>query len=86
MWLKSRRFIFSPFTNKNDTTEIFEVIQKTLDSIELNIENIDVLKIDVEGYSYEVLKGAKNTIENFLPLIQLEILAKKRYLKLSEIK
>ena len=86
MWLKSRRFIFSPFTNKNDSTEIFEVTQKTLDSIELDIESIDVLKIDVEGYSYEVLKGAKNTIENFLPLIQLEILAKKRIFEIERNK
>ncbi len=86
MWLKSRRFIFSPFSRKSDMTEVFEVTQKTLDSIELDIESIDVLKIDVEGYSYEVLKGAKNTIENFLPLIQLEILAKKRIFEIERNK
>lgn len=77
MWLKSRRFIFSPFSRKSDMTEVFEVTQKTLDSIDLNIKNIDVLKIDVEGYSYEVLQGAKETINKFNPIIQLEILSKK---------
>lgn len=77
MWLKSRRFIFSPFTKESDSTETFEVIQKTLDSVDLNIKNIDILKIDVEGYSYEVLQGAKETINKFNPIIQLEVLSRK---------
>ena len=64
MWLKSRRFIFSPLPTKTILQKYLK-LKKTLDSIELDIESIDVLKIDVEGYSYEVLKGAKNTIENF---------------------
>jgi len=39
-----------------------------------SFENVDFLKIDVEGYELEVLKGAENTIKDSSPLILLEIL------------
>ena len=54
--------------------------QKTIDSLNLNLESLDILKIDVEGYSYQVLLGAKNTIAMFKPVIQLEILSRKKIL------
>ena len=57
------------------------LFRKLLDSIDLNTENIDILKIDVEGYSYQVLDGAKETINKFKPIIQLEILSKKKCLQ-----
>ena len=34
----------------------------TVDS--LNLEHVDLIKIDVEGYEMEVLKGAAKTLEN----------------------
>jgi FkbM family methyltransferase len=37
-----------------------------------NILKIDFIKIDTEGYEYEVLKGLKSSIERFSPLILLE--------------
>jgi FkbM family methyltransferase len=42
-----------------------EVICNTLDNIALKykIKNIDLIKIDVEGYEYEVLLGAKNLLK-----------------------
>jgi FkbM family methyltransferase len=43
---------------------------KTLDSY--NFENVTFIKIDVEGYELEVLKGAKNTIEKCRPDILVE--------------
>jgi len=36
------------------------------------IENIDLLKIDVEGYETEVLKGGKQSIDKYSPLIAIE--------------
>ncbi len=58
--------------------------QKTSDSILLsvkngdryiskhNIDNIDYIKIDVEGFELDVLKGLRNTIESQLPIISFE--------------
>jgi len=41
------------------------------------IRHIDLIKIDVEGYELEVLKGAKNSIEKFRPIIVCEVCVDK---------
>jgi hypothetical protein len=43
----------------------------TLDSF--NIENVSVLKIDVQGYEPKVLDGAKETILKNKPVIFIEV-------------
>ena len=43
---------------------------KTLDSFEFN--NVDIIKIDAEGYELPVLEGAKQTILGNRPWIQIE--------------
>lgn len=43
---------------------------RTLDSF--NLKNISFIKIDVEGYELNLLKGALNTIEKNKPLIFIE--------------
>ena len=48
-----------------------------LDSMELNLNRIDLIKMDVEGFEYNVLLGAKNTICKYLPTIILEVFRKK---------
>lgn len=47
---------------------------RTLDSIisEHKINKVDYIKIDVEGFDYEVLRGAYNTISTSAPIIQIE--------------
>ena len=37
------------------------------------LKSIDLIKIDVEGYEHEVLKGAKNTIAKYHPVLFVEI-------------
>jgi FkbM family methyltransferase len=37
-----------------------------------SFDRVDLLKIDVEGFEYEVLKGAENTINKFKPRIIIE--------------
>jgi FkbM family methyltransferase len=43
---------------------------KTLDSY--NFDNIDMIKIDVEGFEEEILAGAMTTIKNNKPIIVVE--------------
>lgn len=47
----------------------------TLDDFcrERNIARVDLMKIDVEGYEYKVLKGASETIEKHRPRICIEL-------------
>lgn len=39
---------------------------------DFNFERVDLLKIDVEGFEYSVLKGASSTIQKHMPRIILE--------------
>ena len=55
--------------NKADIGNLYT--SKKLDEI-LNVNKIDILKIDVEGFEYEVLVGSINTINKFKPRIIIE--------------
>jgi len=44
-----------------------------LDSIMYQFNNVSVIKIDVEGYEYYVLNGAKEIINKFSPVLIVEI-------------
>lgn len=46
------------------------VPQRTLDSY--NFTDVDIIKIDVEGYELNVLEGATQTIANNRPVVQVE--------------
>lgn len=47
-----------------------KIPMKTLDSF--NLDNIDLIKIDVEGYEEQILIGAKETINRNLPILVIE--------------
>jgi len=49
--------------------QIVEV--NTLDN--MNFENVDVLKIDTEGYEFPIVLGAEQTIIKHKPIVQLEM-------------
>ena len=34
---------------------------------ELNLKNINIIKIDTQGYNYEILQGAKKTLNESFP-------------------
>jgi FkbM family methyltransferase len=40
----------------------------------LNIKKVDVIKIDVEGYEWNVLRGATATLQTFKPLLFVELI------------
>ena len=49
---------------------VLKIKTKRLD--DYSFDRVDLLKIDVEGFEYEVLKGAENTINKFKPRIIIE--------------
>jgi len=61
--------------NENDSTNSSSVKISTIDNFvaENNISSIDLIKIDVEGFEYNVLKGAKNTLKQLKPKLFVEI-------------
>ena len=62
----------SSLVNDDDTQEIISVHVKNGDKELAAIKNIDVVKIDVEGYEYEVLQGIKQTLNTHRPKIFIE--------------
>jgi len=61
----------------SDSFSDFETIEvSTLDeeAIRLKLNRIDLIKIDVEGYELNVLKGARAVLEKFHPLIIVEVI------------
>ena len=52
----------------NNTTE--EIEQVALDT--LGLERLDILKADIEGYEFELLSGARDTIRRLRPFVYLE--------------
>ena len=55
----------------------------TIDSYDFN--NVDFIKMDVEGHELEALKGAENTIRKFKPPIYIEIVNKNAYIFLTHL-
>ena len=55
--------------------QIVEVPARTLDSY--NFEDVDCIKIDVEGSELLVIEGAKETIDRCRPSVQVEIVPKQ---------
>lgn len=49
---------------------------KTLDSF--NLQNVKLIKIDVEGFELQVLKGARETIRRCKPALALEVWSDER--------
>lgn len=57
-----------------------EVLVKTLDSILLGRhEKVTIIKMDVEGFEYQVLQGAINTIKKDKPILIIEVLTREKF-------
>jgi FkbM family methyltransferase len=61
-------------TKKNSLRKYINVNQVSIDdwTRENNIENLDFVKIDVEGFEYEVITGMKKSIKKFDPIVFIE--------------
>jgi len=58
-----------------DKDDLFEVEVKRMDDIPdvQSLEKIDLIKIDVEGYELNVLKGSVGTLKKFKPVLFIEL-------------
>ena len=80
-WNFSRRLLLGFFLYKTKDFTKYKVNTITLDNFikKKKINSIDILKIDIEGSEYELLKGAKNTLKkNKIKIILVEIIDKKK--------
>ena len=59
---------------KGETTEI-KVKTNTIDHLFKTIEQLDFIKVDVEGAEYSILKGGFETIKKFKPTIVFEFMS-----------
>ena len=85
-YFKRKKKILNYFSNTNEYVAKKELVKvlKTSNFINENlIQNIDVLKIDTEGYEYNVLKGINNDQFKFIKFIYFEhhydLMLKKGY-------
>jgi len=62
-----------PRTEKHKKVEYEQIpiCIETLDSYKL--DEVDIIKIDVEGFEYDVLLGAKETVDRCRPIVQVEM-------------
>ena len=66
--------IYDP-TQIKKTESVVDVPCRTIDSY--NFEDVDAIKIDVEGSELFVIEGAKDTIDRCRPSVQVEIVPKQ---------
>ncbi len=59
---------------KNEEKTIVQRVEvKPLDDLDLNLKNLDFIKIDVEGNEMQTLRGARKTIEKYKPILMVEM-------------
>ena len=84
-WVSSRKFILKILQQNTNDYVKYDVPTLTLDTFvkRKKIKSIDILKVDIDGFEYEFLQGARNTIKkNKIKVILIEVNDKKKnYIK-----
>tara|TARA_B100000900_G_scaffold70796_1_gene56114 strand:- start:999 stop:1736 length:738 start_codon:yes stop_codon:yes gene_type:complete len=63
------------FTDRNFKTHYDYVSVTTIDKIvnDLELQSVDFIKIDIEGFEYKALLGANETLKKYKPIIYIEL-------------
>ena len=74
-------------SEKIDTYAANSVEMVSLDDLYLRhqLQSMDLMKIDVEGYEYEVLEGSLNLIKKYRPIIYLEFDSTRKRLEILNL-
>lgn len=58
-----------------DEGKIIKIECKPIDDFieELGLKKLDLIRIDLEGYEYEIFQGAKKTLSQLKPMLQIEV-------------
>ena len=76
-------------TNKYDSYNSYSVkairLDEYIENEKIKAEDISLIKIDVEGFETEVIKGALKTMKSASPIILVEMLSKKNNPKILEM-
>lgn len=57
--------------NKRYVTKTYNITTNKLDN--MKIDNLNFIKIDTQGYNYEIIKGCENLLDVFSPIILIEL-------------
>jgi FkbM family methyltransferase len=63
----------SSVVDSSESLNVIEIPVTSLDFEFQDLEKVDFVKIDVEGYELNVLKGAENLIDKYRPILLIEI-------------
>lgn len=60
---------------KNGNSQMKQVMTATIDGIanDAQLDRLNFIKIDCEGWEFKILKGAKNVLENLKPILMIEM-------------
>ena len=73
--------LISDQVSKRSKSHSFKVQAETLDNYfsKLNVDSIDMMKIDVQGAEFMLLEGAVETLNKYKPKIFVEVINSKAY-------
>ena len=73
-------FSLNEYTENSKKIKVFTIELDTF-SKEQNLQNLDLIKIDAEGFEENIILGGLNTLSKFHPIILMEALTEKDFNK-----
>ena len=70
---------------KDNYARTYEVEMKIPDELFINLNRLDFVKCDVEGYEFEVFRNMQETLRKFQPVIQTELNGKENRQQVNEL-